>query len=107
MSITLYIKAAPGMKFMVEGKPKTRISEKTPLAVKASHYYRKAIKDKDLIELSKQEWDAYQATRSEPQPAAAPANSTSTSEKTAATNVPAATSAASPGAVAATASAAT
>ena len=64
MSTTLYIKAVPGLKFMVERKPKVRISETTPIAVKASHYYRKAIKDKDLIELSAQEWATYLAARS-------------------------------------------
>ena len=64
MAITLYIKAAPGIKFMLEGKPKVRISETAPIAVHASHYYRKAIKDKDLIELSAQEWADYLAARS-------------------------------------------
>ena len=94
MSITLYIKAAPGMKFALEGKPKVRISETVPIAVEASHYYRKAIKDQDLIELSAQEWADYLAARS--------AAEVSTADAAAPADVTAPAAAAAPAAIAPT-----
>jgi len=103
MAITLYIKAAPGMKFMLEGKPKVRISETAPIAVHASHYYRKAIKDKDLIELSAEEWGDYLAARSAAQTGTVDANAATTDDAAAAApGAAAAPSAAAPSAVAQT-----
>jgi hypothetical protein len=94
-STNLYIKAAPGMKFTVEGKPKVRISDTKPIAVTPSHYYRKAIMDSDLIELTAQEWADYQASIASAQSGAASvANVNSTAKAVIPTgSVPAAASA--------------
>jgi hypothetical protein len=60
---TIFVKGAAGLKLPMEGAPRRYITEAEPVAVEASHYYRKAIADGDLVELSEQEWAAYQADR--------------------------------------------
>ena len=57
----IYVKAAQGSQMPVEGKPRTYITDATPVAVEGSHYYRKAIIDGDLVELSEDEWAAFHA----------------------------------------------
>jgi hypothetical protein len=57
----LYVKAAPGLKFPKEGAPRTYIEGTDPVAVEASHYYRKAITDGDLLPVPTEDWNAFQA----------------------------------------------
>lgn len=59
----LYVQAAPGLKLPREGAPRTYITDAEPVAVEGCHYYRKAIADGDLVELSADEWAACQAAR--------------------------------------------
>jgi hypothetical protein len=57
----IYVKAAAGMKMPREGNPRSYITDSEPVQVEGSHYYRKAIADGDLVELTEKEWDAHQA----------------------------------------------
>jgi hypothetical protein len=56
----IYVKAAPGMKMPREGNPRSYIIDSEPVPVEGSHYYRKAIADGDLIELTEKQWNAHQ-----------------------------------------------
>lgn len=47
---TLNVRAAPGLKMPKEGAPRTYITETETVQVPATHYYRKAIADGDLVE---------------------------------------------------------
>jgi hypothetical protein len=51
MSI-LTVKAAPGLKVPREGNPRSYITEDESVLVEGSHYYRKAIIDGDLVEVT-------------------------------------------------------
>jgi hypothetical protein len=52
---TLNVKAAPGLQLPKEGAPRTYITDAAPVQVEASHYYRKAIADGDLVEVPAEE----------------------------------------------------
>lgn len=56
----IYVKAAPGMKMPREGNPRSYITDSEPVPVEGSHYYRKAIADGDLVELTEKQWNAHQ-----------------------------------------------
>lgn len=72
----LYVKAAPGLKMPKEGAPRTYITDAAPVQVEASHYYRKAIADGDLVEVSAEDFAAHQAA--EQSAAGAPAATVAT-----------------------------
>jgi hypothetical protein len=72
--ITMYVKAAPDLKVPKEGSPRTYIT--APEAVVPSHYYRKAVSDGDLVELTEKEWAAFVAERTAAEEAAAAAAAT-------------------------------
>lgn len=59
----LFVKGLPGQKMPKAGLPRTYITDAEPIAVEDCHYYRQAIKDGDLVELSATEWADYQAGR--------------------------------------------
>ena len=48
----LHVKAAPGLKLPKEGNPRAYITDAEPVPVQASRYYRKAIADGDLVEVT-------------------------------------------------------
>jgi len=68
---TIYVKAAEGRKVPMEGRPRNYIAG--PQAVQDSHYYRMAIRDWDLLQLSQKEWDAFAAERAKAEEAQAAA----------------------------------
>lgn len=55
----IYVQAATGLKLPKEGEPRNYITDATPVPVHASHYYRKAIADGDLLQLSDKEVAAF------------------------------------------------
>lgn len=67
---TIFVQAATGLKLPKEGAPRTYVTDAAPVAVEGSHYYRKAIADGDLVELTEADYTARLA-----QPEAAPAKS--------------------------------
>lgn len=48
---TLRVKARPGVKVPREGRPRTHITDQQAATVTCSSYYRRALKDGDLVEL--------------------------------------------------------
>lgn len=77
--ITIYVQGVAGLKLPKEAAPRSYITDAEPVAVEGSHYYRKAIADGDLVELSEDEWAKYQAGRDKAgavaaKPAAKPAD---------------------------------
>lgn len=60
---TIYVQAAAGLKLPKEGAPRSYITDAEPVAVEGCHYYRKAIADGDLVELSELDFTAYQDRR--------------------------------------------
>jgi hypothetical protein len=48
----LHVKAAPGLKLPKEGYPRAYITDAEAVPVQDSHYYRKAIGDGDLVEVT-------------------------------------------------------
>lgn len=60
---TLNVKAAAGLKLPKEGAPRAYITDAEPVQVEDSHYYRKAIGDGDLVELTDADWSSYIAAR--------------------------------------------
>jgi hypothetical protein len=62
---TMYVKAAPGLKFPREGEPRRYITDAEPESVIGSHFYRKAVTDGDLIELTAAEWSQAVAQRAQ------------------------------------------
>jgi hypothetical protein len=65
------VKAAPGLKVPKEGEPHKYITEGAPVQVPATHYYNKAIADRDLIELSAAQWGEHKAAFDKAEAAAA------------------------------------
>jgi hypothetical protein len=57
------VKAAPGLKVPKESEPRKYITVDKPVQVVGSHYYRKAINDGDLIQLTEKEWEDHKAAR--------------------------------------------
>lgn len=70
----LYVQAAPGLKLPKEGEPYSYITDAEPVAVPACHYYRKAILDGDLVELTGDQWAAFVAARAKTESAAVKAS---------------------------------
>lgn len=68
---TIYVKAAANLKVPKEGQPRNYITG--PEAVQDSHYYRIAIRDNDLVQLSQKEWDVFSAEQAAAEQAAAAA----------------------------------
>jgi hypothetical protein len=62
---TVFVKGLPGQKMPMAGNPRTYITDAEAVAVEDSHYYRKAIADGDLVELSSEEWAAELAGRNQ------------------------------------------
>lgn len=60
---TMYVKAAPGLKFPKEGEPRRYITDADPEPVIGSHFYRKGVIDGDLVELTRAEWEQAVAER--------------------------------------------
>lgn len=56
----IYVKAAEGLKVPKEGNPRSYITDAEPVQVEGSHYYRKAVIDGDLVELSEQDYADFQ-----------------------------------------------
>lgn len=67
----IHVKAVAGLKLPKEGSPLSYITEFEPVKVDGTHYYRKAIIDGDLVELSDKDWAAYIDARSKSEAAAA------------------------------------
>jgi len=57
----IYVKAASGLNVPKEGNPRAYITDGEPVPVEGTHYYRKAVLDGDLVELSDKEFADYQA----------------------------------------------
>jgi hypothetical protein len=55
----IYVQAALGMKMPREGNPRSYITDSEPVPVEGSHYYRKAISDGDLVDLTEKQWNAH------------------------------------------------
>lgn len=51
---TIKVKAAPGLRFPMERRPKRHITD-TPVTVESTAYYRRAIADGDLIRVTEKE----------------------------------------------------
>lgn len=51
---TIKVKAAPGLRFPMERRPKRHITD-TPVTVESTAYYRRAIADGDLIQVTGKE----------------------------------------------------
>lgn len=51
---TIKVKAAPGLRFPMERRPKRHITD-TPVTVESTAYYRRAIADGDLIQMTEKE----------------------------------------------------
>jgi hypothetical protein len=80
---TIYVKASPGLNVPKEGNPRSYINDSEAVAVEGSHYYRKAVIDADLIQLSDDEWLAIQTTQiTASKPEADPVSSSKASTKT-------------------------
>ena len=69
--ITIFVKAPPGQKLPKAGFPRTYITDAEPIEVEDCHYYRKALADGDLVELSESDWAAHLAGRDKAEAAAA------------------------------------
>ncbi|TCS38481.1 hypothetical protein EDC30_102220 [Paucimonas lemoignei] len=57
------VKAAPDLKVPYEGNPRKYITDGEPVLVPDVHYYRKAVAEGDLIEVTAKEWAEYDAAR--------------------------------------------
>jgi hypothetical protein len=66
----IYVKATTGLKFPKAGDPRNFITDQTPVPVEDSHYYRKAILDKDLVLLSDKEVADFKAAQEKAEKAA-------------------------------------
>ncbi|WP_157889141.1 hypothetical protein [Herminiimonas arsenitoxidans] len=71
MSILMYVQATTGLKVPKEGNPRVYITGTDIEPVKASHYYRKAISDGDLVERTEKEFTEARAKAEEAAAAAA------------------------------------
>ncbi len=49
---TINVKAAPGRKFPMERRVRKYITDQQPVAVESSAYYRRALQDGDLVQVS-------------------------------------------------------
>ena len=67
----IHVKAAPGTKMPKAGLPRTYINDADPVAVEDSHYYRRAIMDGDVIDVTA-EVEAEKATSTESASAGTP-----------------------------------
>jgi hypothetical protein len=56
---TMYLKAASGRRFPIEGNPRYYITDAEPHRVIGSHYYRKAVIDGDVVELTEKDWQDF------------------------------------------------
>lgn len=65
MSILMYVQATTGLKVPKEGSPRVYITDTGIEPVKASHYYRKAISDGDLVEKTEKEFTEARAKAEE------------------------------------------
>lgn len=65
MSGLIFIIAQAGLKLPLERNPRQYVTDAAPSTVEASHYYRKAINDGDVKELTEQERDEFFAKRAE------------------------------------------
>lgn len=68
---TIFVKGLAGQKMPKAGAPRTYITDAEPVEVEDCHYYRKAIDDGDLVQLSQADWDKFVATRAKTEAAAA------------------------------------
>ena len=61
MSALLFVIAAPGLSLPIEGQPRDYVTDSRIVPVPATPYFRKALTDNDLVEMSQADYDAQEA----------------------------------------------